>query len=99
MLLETPHSVIATGHHRGEKSMVFVIKTSLGSSEAARAALQERGTKYVALCPDLNEAMLYARAEPDGFAADLIAGRTPDWLDPIAFDTEAGLKAWRIKTD
>lgn len=99
LLLETPHSVIATGHHRGEKSMVFVIETALGSSEAARAALQKRGTAYVALCPDLNEAMLYAVAEPEGFAAELIAGDAPDWLEPIASDIEVGLKAWRVRVD
>ncbi|MEP2735407.1 MAG: hypothetical protein ABJP34_03840 [Erythrobacter sp.] len=99
LLLETPHSVIATGHHRGEKGMVFVIETALGSSEAAQAALQKRGTKYVALCPDLNEAMLYAQAKPDGFAADLTEGRAPEWLEPIAFGIETGFRAWRVKPD
>lgn len=98
LLLETPHSVIATGHHRGEKGMAFVIATALGSSEAARDALFARGTRYVALCPELNEVALYAFARPDGFAAKLIGGDAPDWLEPIAFDSETGLKAWRVKS-
>lgn len=99
LLLETHHSVIATGHHRGEKGMVFVIETALGSSEDAGKVLQDRGTQYVAICPDLSEIGLYAYARPDGFAADLIGGNAPDWLEPIAFESKSGLKAWRIVSD
>lgn len=99
LLLDTPHNVIATGHHRGEESMVFVIETALGGSHEARDALRARGTQYVAICPDLNEASLYAYAKPAGFAADLIAGKELDWLEPIAFETQSGLKAWRIKPE
>jgi len=99
LLLETPHSVIATSHHRGDKGMLFVIETALGSSDDARVALRARSTKYVAICPDLNEIALYAHARPAGFAADLIAGKELDWLEPIAFDTQSGLKAWRVKPE
>ena len=96
LLLETEHSVIATGHHRGERGMVEVIEIALGSVENAQFALEARGTSYVALCPDLNEAQIYAYTKPNGFMAQLIAGNAPEWLEPIAFETESGLKVWRI---
>ncbi|MEP2551705.1 MAG: hypothetical protein ABJH26_10460, partial [Marinomonas sp.] len=96
LLLETKHSVVATGHHRGEESMVFLIETLIGTPENARDALQKRGSKYIALCPNLNEAAMYAHAAPDGLAAKLIADEAPEWLEPIALEGQNGLKAWRI---
>ncbi len=99
LLLETHHSVVATGHHRGEESMVVVIETLTGSTQSAKGVLQTRGSRYVALCPDLHEVALYSYARPDGFAADLMSGQTPDWLEPIELESESGLKAWRVKSD
>ncbi len=96
LLLETHHSVVATGHHRGEKSMVFVIETLTGPADAAKLALQKRGSDYIALCPDLSEAAMYAHSNADGLAAKLSAGDAPDWLEPIALEGQTGLKAWRI---
>lgn len=99
LLLETQHSVIATGHHRGHHGIRAVIETALGSVEEAQAALSERGTSYVALCPSLSEARMYAKIAPEGFAASLVSGEAPEWLDPVEFDHAGGLQVWRIKPD
>ncbi|MEL6706917.1 MAG: hypothetical protein AAFP79_01445 [Pseudomonadota bacterium] len=97
LLLFSHHSVPATGHHRGNDTMRLVIATHLGSAEEARVALQERGSKYYALCPDLVEPNNYAWHSPDSFAADLIADRAPDWLEPISTAEGTTFKLWRIK--
>ncbi len=99
LLLETDHSVIATGHHRGSDAMRFVIETSIGSESDAQAALLERGTDYVALCPDLAEPLMYAISAPESFAAQLVDDSAPDWLEPIELDADTSLKVWRIKRD
>ncbi len=99
LLLETDHSVIATGHHRGSDAMRFVIETSIGSEADAQAALLERGTDYVALCPDLAEPLMYAISAPESFAAQLVDDSAPDWLEPIELDADTSLKVWRIKRD
>ncbi|ALE17702.1 hypothetical protein AMC99_02427 [Altererythrobacter epoxidivorans] len=96
LLLWSGHDVIATGHHRGQKGMKFVIETALGSSEAAKAALAARGTRYVALCPGLLEAGLYAAKAPQGFAARLVSDDVPEWLEPVAVEDASGLKLYRI---
>ncbi|MBV7265425.1 hypothetical protein [Erythrobacter ani] len=96
ILLTTDHSVVATGHHRGDKSMKVLIETALGSSDEARAVLQDRGTKYVMICPTVDEIEIYAANAPDGFAADLLADTPPDWLHPVALDGDSGLKVWAI---
>jgi len=99
LLLHTHHRVIATGHHRGQDGMLFVIENALADPSAARAALAQRGTSYVALCPGLNEASLYRAAQPNGFVAALSEGEGPEWLEPIAVDERGGLHVWRIRQD
>ncbi len=99
LLLDTDHSVIATGHHRGSDGMRVVIATSLGSTAEAKETLTERGTSYVALCPDQSEALMYAAAAPDGFAARLIGDDAPEWLEPVALKQQTNLKLWRINRD
>jgi hypothetical protein len=76
----TPHSVIATGHHRNYAAMRQVIATFTGPSSAARDQVTAGSARYVVLCAEAPEVRNYARRAPDGFAARLIAGDTPDWL-------------------
>lgn len=99
LLLVSHHSVPATGHHRGNDTMRLVMATHLGSTQAARRTLQSRGSAYMALCPDLVELRNYAGASPDGLAADLLEGREPDWLEPIATAEDTSFKLWRIKPE
>jgi len=90
------HSVIATGHHRGSEAMKQVLEISMGSSSDARAMMAERGTRYVFVCPNLIEPNNYAFAAPDGFMADLVQGRAPNWLEPIEAAEGTTLKIWRV---
>ncbi|MEL6737796.1 MAG: hypothetical protein AAFO28_02615 [Pseudomonadota bacterium] len=99
LLLVSHHSVPATGHHRGNTTMRMVIATALGSSEDARATMSERGSRYLALCPDLVEPRNYASAAPQGFAADLLEGLEPNWLEPIPTAEGTSFKLWRVRTD
>jgi len=97
LLLHSEHKVVATGHHRGNQGMRFLIETALGSSEQAKASLVARGATYVALCPDLAEPRMYAAQVPDGFMADLTDGRELDWLEPVELGSDSNLKVWRIQ--
>lgn len=99
LLLVSDHTVLATGHHRGHEAMKVLIETALGNEAQARATLVERGTAYVALCPSLGEARLYARIAPEGFVADLVKGEAPAWLEQIEHEAPSGLKLWRIKPE
>jgi hypothetical protein len=97
LLHDTPHTVIASAHHRGEKGMRFAIELFLGSSGKAHAALRERGTAYVALCPGSNETARFRSASPNGLLAQLDEGRRVDWLQPVAMPAASNLKVWRIE--
>lgn len=97
LLLETGHSVVATSHHRGADAMRTTIAAFLGSPGAARAALETRGTRYIALCPGLAEPARYRSAARNGFMALLLDGRAPAWLEPVPVPDGSGLEIWRIR--
>jgi hypothetical protein len=97
LLLETPHTVVATGHHRAAPAMRAVIDAFTGTPDAARTIMRARGIDYLVFCPDLAEPGLYAHAAPNGFAAQLRAGRAPDWLEPVAMPREVNLKVWKVR--
>lgn len=83
MIAHTPHSVIATGHHRNHLAMHEVIATFTGSAERARETILARDADYVIVCAEAHELLNYARVAPDNFAAQLIARRSFNWLTPL----------------
>ena len=97
LLYETQHTVIATGHHRGQSAMRTVIETFTGSTDAAHATLAARGTSYIVLCPDLAEPARYRTAAPAGFMAQMLAHRAPSWLEPVQVVGDGSLEVWRIR--
>jgi hypothetical protein len=96
LLLDTPHTVIATGHHRGGQAMREVVDAFTRNAAAAHATVTRRGIEYVAFCPDLNEPAVYYHAAPNGFAAQLRDGRAPAWLAPVTMPAGVGFKLWRV---
>ena len=96
LLLVTDHTVVATGHHRGHRSMKVLIETALADEQAAYKTLRARGTSYVAICPNLGEARMYSRIEPEGFVASLVKGEAPEWLEPVAIEGLSGVQVWRV---
>jgi len=97
LLYETSQTVVATGHHRGQAAMRTVIETFTGSPAAAHATLKARGTRYLAVCPDLGEPARYAAEAPAGLMADLLADRAPAWLEPVRVAGDGSLEVWRIR--
>lgn len=98
LLYETDHTVIATGHRRGDAGTRAVIDMFTGTAGAAHSALQARGTAYLVLCPDLVEPARYAGAAPGGFMAQLLRGRDPAWLEPVVVSGNGNMKVWRIRS-
>jgi len=97
VLLETRHRVVATAHHRAPAAMHDVIATFIGSEAGARARIARHGAEYVVVATDLPEMRLYASEAPHGFAARLIAGKVPAWLEPVDLDLPRTIKVWRVK--
>ncbi|MHA7820737.1 MAG: hypothetical protein ACX930_13915 [Erythrobacter sp.] len=99
LLLVSEHTVVATGHHRGHEAMKVLLETALADEAEARATLSERGTAYVAICPSLGEARMYAKIASEGFVAALVRDEAPGWLEPVEVEGLSGLQVWRIIPD
>lgn len=97
LLVTTGHTVVATAHHRASAAMRDELVAFLGPDVGARAVMAKRGVTLVAVCAAGSESRVYARIAPDGFMAHLIAGKAPDWLEPVAVPAQSGVKVWRVR--
>lgn len=95
LLINSNRSVLATGHHRGAKAMRLTIDAFSGTPEQARAIMDARGLRYLAICPRVQELDLYQERAPRGFGAQLKQGTVPTWLEPVPMPRAAGFKLWR----
>lgn len=98
LLVYSRDSVLATGHHRGARAMHDVIAAFTSRPDRASAIVRANRISYVALCRDLNEPLSYQQEAPQGLAAALLAGRAPEWLEPVAVKGD-GLMVWRVRPD
>ncbi|HYI03890.1 MAG TPA: hypothetical protein VD858_03315 [Reyranella sp.] len=97
LLAMTPHSTMATGHHRNDEIMQQVIKLWLSDAENARRFVKARGIEMVVYCRFLDEVRIYAADSPKGFMAQLERGEVPDWLEPVQVEGSRNLRVWRVK--
>lgn len=96
VLLDSPHSVTASAHHRAHKGIGDTIRAFTGTEEQAHAILKMRRIDYVLVCPGEPEMAFYRAEGRDNFAHRLSAQDTPDWLMPIPHDGGPGVLVWRV---
>jgi hypothetical protein len=96
LLERTPHSVVATSHHRAQLAMRDVILTFTGSDAQAQAIVRRHRASYLVLCTDLAEPHVYAANAPDGLAAHLLNGQVPAWLQPVPLTTPPTFHVWKV---
>lgn len=99
ILLDTDHSVLATGHHRGNTAMRSVIATAFAPAAEARAVMAANRISYIVLCADLGKPQMYAAYAPAGFMAQLVKGNAPGWLEPLPLAQGTALKVWRVRPE
>lgn len=100
LLLETHHSVVASGHHRAEQAMHDVIDAYTDPPERARTKIERYKPDFVVACLDLAEPRMFqAGGGPDGLMTQLIEGNEPDWLEPVEIGGPEEFKVWRVIRD
>jgi hypothetical protein len=96
ILLETDHAVFAAPYHRNNDGNAAMLKLMLAPLPTARQMLAERGVDYVVTCsaaPDLD----LVRLAPDGLAARLGRGETPEFLEPLDLKPVRDISVWRVR--
>ena len=96
ILLTTPHSVVASSHHRNQKGMRAQIDMYRLPEAQSHAIVRSRNISHIVACTGEAEMRGYEKRNPDGLWAQLAKGNTPDWLEPLP-DMGDGLKVWRVR--
>ena len=96
ILLTTPHSVVASSHHRNQKGMRAQIDMYRLPEAQSYAIVRSRNISHIVACMGEAEMRGYEKRNPDGLWAQLAKGNTPDWLEPLP-DMGDGLKVWRVR--
>lgn len=96
LLAFTPHSVIATGHHRNNLAMKQVILGFTEDQAKARLVVQGSGADYLAFCGGGGEVERYIAGRPRALIGDLSHGRAPAWLRPIPMRPGETIQVYRI---
>ncbi len=96
ILADTNHAVFAAPYHRNNDGIVAMLKLMLAPGPAARQILSDRRVDYVVTCSAAPEQDLVNLA-PDGLAARLGRGETPDFLEPLDLDPAHKISVWRVR--
>jgi hypothetical protein len=97
LLFNTNHRVLAGPYHRNVEPNKDIIKILIGTEQEAKALLKNRGITHFMSCPTFADDMRFVENSPNGFLAQLLKGKTPDWLEPLESTMKNDLKIWRVK--
>lgn len=97
ILRYTPHRVLSAPYHRNQGGMLTELHIGLSNPHQAEAFLRGAHVTLVAFCADDTQTHDLAKAEPEGLYADLLKGRVPDYLEPIAGTENAALQLFRVR--
>ena len=84
LLVHTPHAVLGGPYHRNNHGNRLVLDAFLATPDVARDLVRGSGARYLVFCPSQNQVMTMANRAPEGLAALLLKGETPNWLRPLA---------------
>ncbi len=96
ILVETDHAIFAAPYHRNNDGNVAMFKLMLAPVSIARQMMGDRRVDYVVICSGAPDQDLVKLA-PDGLAARLGRGETPDFLEPLDLDPTHKISVWRVR--
>jgi hypothetical protein len=97
ILAATGHEIFAAPYHRNNDGNLAMIQAMLAPPQAARGVLTDRHVTYVVICRGGPDQADFLKLAPDGLAARLGRGDTPDFLEPLTRDPAANLSIWRMR--
>lgn len=83
ILVASPLSVLSAPYHRNPEGILAANAILQAKPAASEMLVRRWGVRYVVLCRAAVSLDVLAEEAPQGLAAQLVAGRTPDWLTPV----------------
>jgi hypothetical protein len=97
VLMLSRHAVVGGPYHRNGRAILDTINATYEPQGEARKIIDARGVDYIAACAASLESAIAVKRGPNGLIADVLAGRTPDWLVPVHAPEATALRLWRVK--
>ncbi len=91
ILATTHHYVIAGPYHRNGTAILDVHHAMDGTPANFRAIAAAHRARYLLICPGFAEGTIYQQRSPQGFYAQMVRGKVPAWLEPVALKTDMTL--------
>lgn len=96
LITVTHHKAIAGPYHRNGDAILDVQHSFRSEDpQVAHDVMVRHGATFLLLCPGLSESTLYSTQNPKGFYKQLIAGKVPAWLKPVALPKNSPFLLWR----
>jgi hypothetical protein len=96
ILAATGHSIFAAPYHRNNNGNIVMFRAMMAAPAEAREILHTHEATYLALCRGSLELMELQQDAPNGLAARLERGETPDFLEPLE-GHPGQLPVWRVR--
>ena len=97
VLMLSAHDVVGGPYHRNGQAILDTVNVTHKPSDEARKIIDARGVDYVAACAASLESAVAVNRGPDGLIADVLAGKAPEWLEPVPPEEATALRLWRVK--
>lgn len=97
LLRYTSHHVLAGPYHRNNEGNLLALNALMGPPAVSEAMLRDKGVTLVAICPGNDESAALADWAPQGLMAALLAGRPPDFLEPILGTENQSIVLYRLR--
>jgi hypothetical protein len=95
ILIDTPHRVLAGPYHRNIEGLKASINAHILPPDQARLAMTKSGATHYVWCKGANEVSYLSKE--NGFAADMLAGKVPAWLEQVSAAPNGDYAVYRIK--
>jgi hypothetical protein len=96
LITVTHHDAIAGPYHRNGAAILDIHHAFRGSPATALDVVRRHGVGLVLICPGMSETTIYRSQAPQGFYSQLVRGRVPGWLTPVALPKNSPFRAWRV---
>ncbi|BCH52884.1 hypothetical protein RvVAR031_04940 [Agrobacterium vitis] len=93
----TPHRILTAPYHRNQAGMLTELHIGLSTPPDAHAFLVGAHVGILAFCPSDAQTRQLIALKPDGLYADLNRNRIPDYLQPLAGNSQSGLRIFLVK--
>lgn len=96
LLVNSGHSVTATGHHRNNAAIHRVLSGFMASPDRAEPLVRGSGATLLVYCRNMADFGSLRKTAPQGLAAQLYRGAPPRWLLPAPELGTKQLKVYRL---